>query len=141
MAVYRDAAHMKAILEGVFERAQQTEVTRGLRQSQMIVAFIYHNPEVTVLMDGRSPAPEGEPIIVKFDDLTPAPDVSFELAADVGHQFWKGKLNVPMALARGQIKAKGQITKALKLLPLLPPLYQAYRDVLNERGETDLLDK
>lgn len=141
MGVYRDADHMMAILADVFERTKETEAARGLRQIQMIVAYIYHNPEVTVLMDGRSPAPEGESITVKFNDLNPAPDVSFELSADVGHQFWKGKLNVPIALARGQIKAKGQITKALKLLPLLPPLYQAYRETLTARGETDLLDK
>lgn len=140
MAIYRDAAHLQEILFGVFQRAMTTAAARGLRESAMIVAFVYRNPDVTVLMDGRSPSPDGLPLVVKFNDLTPTPDVSFELAADVGHQFWKGKLNVPLALARGQIKAKGQIPKALKLLPLLPPLYKAYAEELTARGESHLLE-
>jgi len=140
MGIYRDATQMQEILQGVFERAMESEAARGLRAAGLIVAFVYRNPELTVLMDGRSPSPEGQPITVKFNDLTPAPDVAFELAADVGHQFWKGKLNVPIAMARGQIKAKGQIPKALKLLPLLPPLYKAYTETLTARGETDLLN-
>ena len=92
-----------------------------------------------MLMDGRSPTTDGSFMTVTWGTLDPTPDTTFELMADVGHQFWKGKLNVPIALARGQIKAKGSITKAMKLLPLLPPLYSAYHAVLAARGETALL--
>ena len=38
--------------------------------------------------------------------------------ADTAHRFWLGKVNVTVALARGQMKAKGPVAKILKLVPL-----------------------
>lgn len=139
MGVYRDSQHLTEILTAVMERAQSTPAATGLREAGLIVAFVYKNPDVSIVMDGRSAAAEGRPINFRANDLSGEIDVTFELAADVGHQFWKGKLNVPMALARGQIKARGAVAKALKLLPLLPPLYKTYHEVLTERGEAHLL--
>ena len=39
--------------------------------------------------------------------------------ADTAHRFWLGKVNVTVALARGQMKAKGPVAKILKLVPLV----------------------
>ena len=51
--------------------------------------------------------------------------------ADTAHRFWLGKVNVTVALARGQMKAKGPVAKILKLVPLveagLPALPRAAR--------------
>lgn len=139
MPVYRDAQHLIDILGALAERAKFSEAAKGLRDAGLVVAFVYKNPDVTVLMDGRTPTSDGSFMTMKFDSLEPAPDVTFESPADVGHTFWQGKLNVPVALARGQVKAKGAIARALKLLPLLPPLYQMYREVLEARGEGAML--
>lgn len=139
MAVYRDAQHMREILSETIERIKDTDAAIGLQKTKLVVAFVYRNPYLAVILDGRTPDPSGAPVSYRFDDAESKPDVTFELAADVGHQFWMGKVNVPMALARGQIKARGAIASALKLIPLLPPLYKAYQEVLHERGETALL--
>lgn len=139
MPVYRDAQHLIDILTALAEKARFSEAARGLRDAQLVVAFVYRNPDVTVLMDGRTPTTDGSYMTMKFNVLDPPPDVTFESPADVGHTFWQGKLNVPAALARGQVKARGAIARALKLLPLLPPLYQMYREVLEARGEGALL--
>jgi len=137
--VFRDAQHLKEVMAALAERARFSDAARGLRDAQLVVAFVYRNPDLTVVMDGRTPTTDGSHMTVRFDSLEPPPDVTFESPADVGHTFWQGKLNVPMALARGQVKARGAIARALKLLPLLPPLYQMYREVLVARGEGDLL--
>ena len=39
------------------------------------------------------------------------------MEADTAHRFWLGRVNVTVALARGQIKAKGPVAKILKLVP------------------------
>src|ERR1019366_2298302 len=44
------------------------------------------------------------------------PEVIMTMDADTAHRFWLGKVNVTMALARGQIKAKGPVAKILKLV-------------------------
>ena len=41
------------------------------------------------------------------------------MEADTAHRFWLGKVNVTVALARGQMKAKGPVAKILKLVPLV----------------------
>ena len=133
MPIFANTQEMQDVLQTVLERGQDTDTARGLAKAGLTVAFVYTDPAVRLVMDGKA-APAGQTIGVSFGEDAPTPDVTFSLNADTGHRFWSGKLNVPQALARGQIKATGSIAGALKLLPLMPPLYQLYRDVMTERG-------
>ena len=60
--------------------------------------------------------------------------------ADVAHRFWLGKVNVTIAIARGQIKTRGPVAKILKLVPLVKPVFPRYRAQLEAAGRSDLLD-
>jgi hypothetical protein len=48
--------------------------------------------------------------------------------------------NVTVALARGQIKAKGPVAKILKLVPLTKPVFPRYKAQLERQRRTDLID-
>ena len=61
------------------------------------------------------------------------------LDADTAHRFWLGKVNVTVALARGQINAKGPVAKILKLVPLVKPVFPRYQQMLEEAKRDDLL--
>jgi putative sterol carrier protein len=61
------------------------------------------------------------------------------MEADTAHKFWLGKVNVTMAMARGQIKAKGPVAKILKLVPLVKPVFPRYRQMLEEANREDLM--
>lgn len=140
MPTFRSAEQAKEIIREVVERAKFGQAAKGLRDAGLIVAFVYHNPDLAFLVDGRSPTADGSYMTLKFDELEPAPDVTFESSGEVGNRFWQGRLNVPMALARGQVKAKGAINRALKLLPILPGLFETYKEVLREKGAEELLE-
>lgn len=76
-------------------------------------------------------------------DLGPSelePEVVMTMEADTAHRFWVGKVNVTVALARGQIKAKGPVAKILKLVPLVKPVFPRYRRMLEDAGRDDLLE-
>ncbi len=61
--------------------------------------------------------------------------------ADTAHRFWLGKVNVTVALARGQMKAKGPVAKILKLVPLTQAGLSALpRRCCEEAGREDLLE-
>jgi putative sterol carrier protein len=60
--------------------------------------------------------------------------------ADIAHKFWLGKVNPTVALARGQMKAKGPVAKILKMVPLTKPVYPRYEALLESQGRNDLLD-
>jgi hypothetical protein len=44
-----------------------------------------------------------------------------------------------MALAKGQMKAKGPVAKILKLVPLVKPVFPRYEKMLEEANRDDLL--
>ncbi len=134
MPTYQSAEEFIDVLTEVSERVKRSDVAKSLRDANLVVTFVYHHPDFVVLMDGRTPTEDDSYMSMTFHQDTPAADVSFESSADVGHQFWSGHLDVPNALARGQVKAKGAITKALKLIPLLPPLYETYNQVRHGKG-------
>jgi hypothetical protein len=62
------------------------------------------------------------------------------MEADTAHRFWLGQVNVTVALARGQIKAKGPVAKILKLVPLTKPVFPRYKAQLESQGRSDLID-
>ncbi len=129
MAAFKNSEQMREVFAEVGRRAAQSAAAQALYDAGMVVAFAYRDPDVVLLMDGRTPG-EGDPaMIMRFDAAEPAPDVTFTCSAEVGHRFWCGDLDVMSALARGEITARGSISKALRLLPLMPPLYEEYRSV------------
>ena len=76
-------------------------------------------------------------------DLGPSeldPEVIMAMEADTAHRFWLGKVNVTVALARGQIVAKGPVAKILKLVPLVKPVFPRYQQLLREGGRADLVE-
>ena len=50
---------------------------------------------------------DGEDGQVDFGPTEMQPEIVMSMEADTAHKFWLGKVNVTMALAKGQMKAKG----------------------------------
>ena len=81
---------------------------------------------------------DGEDGQVDMGETTMEPEVIMSMEADTAHKFWLGKVNVTVALARGQMKAKGPVAKILKLVPLVKPVFPKYKAMLDEAGREDL---
>lgn len=60
---------------------------------------------------------------------------------DIFNKFWQGKLNLMIAMTKGQVKASGAMTKMLKMLPKINPIYKYYVEALKECGREDLVVK
>ncbi|MCU1449737.1 MAG: hypothetical protein JWP02_1907, partial [Acidimicrobiales bacterium] len=45
----------------------------------------------------------------------------------------RGKYNLAVGLAKGEVKAKGPVSKILKLVPLTKPLFPLYRELVAEK--------
>jgi SCP-2 sterol transfer family len=106
------------------------------RMANTVVQYRYRNPEsqITVkLLEDE----EGQ---VDLGATQLEPEVIMTMDADTAHRFWLGKVNVTMALARGQIKAKGPVAKILKLVPLVKPVFPRYKAQLEAAGRSDLAE-
>jgi putative sterol carrier protein len=83
---------------------------------------------------------EGEDGAVDLGPTEMEPEVVMSMDADTAHKFWLGKVNVTVALARGQMKAKGPVAKILKLVPLTKPIFPRYKQQLEDSGRADLAE-
>jgi putative sterol carrier protein len=136
VAVFKDEQEVYQFIGKLFQDlAEDEELGPRFRKADTIVRYQYTNPEsqITVKMkDGE----EGQ-VDLGQSDLDP--EIVMTMEADTAHKFWLGKVNVTMALARGQMKAKGPVAKILKLVPLVKPVFPRYQKMLEDAGRDDLL--
>jgi putative sterol carrier protein len=137
VAYFKDADEVYQYIGKLFvDLTEDEELSPKFRKANTIVQYQYRNPEsqITVRM-----MEEGDPQ-VDFGDTDQDPEVVMTMEADTAHRFWLGKVNVTVALARGQMKAKGPVAKILKLVPLVKPVFPRYRQMLEEADRQDLLE-
>jgi hypothetical protein len=66
------------------------------------------------------------------DDVDWEPEVHMEMDSDVANRYFQGKENIAMAIARRRIKTSGNVKKALTLVPITKPVFEQYREMLEE---------
>jgi putative sterol carrier protein len=137
LAYFKDADEVYAYIGRLFaELSEDEELAPKFRKANTIVQYRYREPDsqITVrLLDGQ----EGR---VDCGETDMEPEVVMTMDADTAHRFWLGEVNVTIAMARGQMKAKGPVAKILKLVPLVKPVFPRYRKMLAEAGRGDLLE-
>ena len=136
MPYFKDADEVYAYIGKLFEDlAADDELAPKFRKANTVVQYQYRNPESQITVDLR----EGSEGQVDCGESSLEAEVVMSMEADTAHKFWLGKVNVTVALARGQMKAKGPVAKILKLVPLVKPVFPRYRAQLEEAGRDDLL--
>jgi putative sterol carrier protein len=136
VAYFKDEDEVYKFIGKLFEDlAEDDELAPKFRKANTIVQYAYRNPESTITVK----LVEGEDGQVDCGPTEMEPEVVMSMEADTAHKFWLGKVNVTVALARGQMKAKGPVAKILKLVPLVKPVVPRYRAMLEESGREDLL--
>src|SRR3954453_18216252 len=134
---FKDAEEVYAYIGRLFEElAADEELAPKFRKANTIVQYQYRNPESQITVNLL----EGEEGQVDCGVTSMEPEVVMSMEADTAHKFWLDKVNVTVALARGQMKAKGPVAKILKLVPLVKPVFPRYRAQLEQAGRTDLLE-
>jgi len=112
------------------------ELAPQFRTANTVVQYRYHKPDSQITVKLL----EDEDGQVDLGETQLEPEVIMTMDADTAHRFWLGKVNVTMALARGQIKAKGPVAKILKLVPLVKPVFPRYKAQLEAAGRHDLAE-
>lgn len=132
MPVFSSTEELQEVMFTLWtEMKGNPEIADKLISSRLIVQFQYKDPDglLTVdCLDGKEMK-----IIVGKTELKPVIEMSMK--ADVAHEFWLGKVNVPMALMMGKIVSKGPTPKALALLPVIKPAYSIYPKVWELKGK------
>jgi putative sterol carrier protein len=134
---FKDADEVYAFIGKLFQDlANDEELAPKFRKANTVVQYQYRNPESQITVDLL----EGHEGRVDLGETDMEPEVVMSMEADTAHRFWLGKVNVTVALARGQMKAKGPVAKILKLVPLVKPVFPRYRAQLEAARRNDLLE-
>ncbi|MGZ8666362.1 MAG: SCP2 sterol-binding domain-containing protein [Solirubrobacterales bacterium] len=137
MGYFKDAQEVYDTVGKMFASvAADEELGPKFRKANTIVQYAYTEPEATITVRLQ----EGQPGDVDFGETEMEPEVTMRMKADTAHRFWLGEVNVTMAIARGEIKPQGPVSKILKLMPLTKPVFPRYRAQLEEDGREDLID-
>ena len=136
MAVFKDEQEVYQYIGRLFQDlADDEELGPRFRKADTIVQYRYSNPDSQITVKMK----DGEEGHVDLGPTELDPEIVMSMEADTAHKFWLGKVNVTMALAKGQMKAKGPVAKILKLVPLVKPVFPRYQKMLEEANRDDLL--
>ncbi|HCY87545.1 MAG TPA: hypothetical protein DHV36_20595 [Desulfobacteraceae bacterium] len=133
--VFKDSEMLCDVLTQFYEKLNNTPgIGPNLARTNLCVQFRYKNPDAVITIDAT-----GDDTRIIAGDFDGTPEVTMSMNADFAHKFWHGKANLVTALTRRQVKAKGNVPKTLKLLPILKPAYDLYPAFLREKGLDDLI--
>jgi len=137
MPFFKDADDVYGTL-GRFLRevAADPELAPALKRADTTFQLRLRQPDSIVTVGAPQ---EDQPAQVDLGDTTLQPEVVLQMDADTAHRFWLGDVNVAVALAHGDIRARGPVAKILKIVPLVKPAFQRYRSQLEADGRQDLL--
>src|SRR4051795_13321671 len=137
MPVFKDDQEVYQYIGKLFEDlSDDPELSPKFRRADTIVQYRYSNPDSQITVKMK----EGEEGQVDFGETDMDPEIVMTMDADTAHRFWLGKVNVTMAMAKGQMKAKGPVAKILKMVPLVKPVFPRYQQMLKDAGREDLLE-
>jgi putative sterol carrier protein len=134
MPYFKDADEVYASLGKLFQDIiADEELGTRFQRTDTVVQYRLRNPDsqLTVRM-----LEEGERQ-VELGPTKIEPEVVMAMEADTAHRLWLGEVNVTVALARGEITARGPVAKILKLVPLAKPVIPRYRAQLEAAGRED----
>jgi hypothetical protein len=104
------------------------DMSQQLLKSKMSVRFYYREPEGRLTLD----CSDGKEMKIFIGENNIKPVVEMFMKSDVAHEFWLGKINVPVAILSGKIVSKGPVQRALSLLPVVKPAYLIYPEIFEE---------
>jgi hypothetical protein len=134
---FRDAEEVYSFMGRLLEQLGEDEELGPLfRRANTIVRYELRNPASVITLKLL----DGEESQVDCGETTLEPEVTMTMDADVAHRFWLGKVSPTVALARGQMRAKGPVAKILKLVPATKPAFPRYEKMLADAGREDLLE-
>ncbi len=138
MARFESTEQLEEVLGGFFDRVTFTPQAHLIHQVGGIIDFVYHRPEARLRW---IPTPgAAQPFAVEKGVGAALPLLVFEQDGDTAHRFWLGRLNLQDALARQLVRARGPLSRAMKLIPNLDDVYPIYAAFLRETGRESWLE-
>ncbi len=138
---FKNRDEFVSVMTTLFDKLKSDPKVGGaVAKEKIVVRFEYHDPDASVTINAKDkPADAKDFISYEWDSKSPEPDVIMSNSADYCLRFWQGKENPVLSIATGKLKAKGNVAKALAMLPAIKPAYKMFPEILKVTGRRDLV--
>src|SRR6516165_11085886 len=132
MAIFASSEELNEVMDKLWNRIKaDPSMSKQLLQSKISVRFYYREPDGRLTLD----CTDGKEMKISTGESNIKPVVEMFMKSDVAHEFWLGKVNVPVAILSGKIVSKGPVNRALSLLPVVKPAYAMYPEIFESIRE------
>jgi putative sterol carrier protein len=133
MAHFESDAEVYDQLGGILNNLVYNAERRALLiQADAVVQFAFRDPNATVTLDVRA----NKTPRVELGDSKLRADVVLSMDADTGKALLTGELSPTIALARGDVRTKGNVAKVLRLVPATVKAHEVEADLEPEPEPT-----
>lgn len=133
MAGFGNEDELYKYIGGIFRLAfEDPELAAEMKATNMVLAMHCVEPECALTIDmtiGQVHQGHGGP----------TPDAIMNTSTETANSYWQGKVNLPIAMARGKVKIEGSMAKLMALAPLGKKLFPRYVEMLKADGRDDLI--
>jgi putative sterol carrier protein len=131
---FKNSAEVAEYIGGIFETAfADPEIGPKLVDTGLVVAFDFTDADAVVVIDMANKS-------VREGHGGGAPAMAtMAMTADTGNAYWQGKVNLPLAMAKKEIRVEGNVASLLKLAPMGKKLFPGYIQRLKDDGRDDML--
>src|ERR671926_1060561 len=130
-AAFSSPQEFREVMDRVFSMMDEDpEMGPKLRDADVPQRFEFGDVDMVVNIRAARPGEDGNLHWEWSDDVDWEPKVRMTMSSETANNYFQGKENVAMAIARRRIKAGGDVKAALALIPITKPVYARYRAVV-----------
>jgi hypothetical protein len=129
-ATFSSAREFREVMDRTFEiMSSDPQVGPQLRAAGAPQRFEF--PDLEMVVNIRSGS-DGEANLAWewTDEVAWEPQVRLTMTSEIANRYFQGKENMATAIARRRIKADGDVTAALTIIPMTKPVFAHYREMI-----------
>lgn len=127
VSIFASSAQAKDVFATLFGvLLEDPAFVSKMTESNLSLQLLQTKPDLELFV-----SPEGV-----FDGPPPASGaaIRMKMSCDTAHSLWLGTLLMPLAVATGRVRIKGNVAKVLELVPILEPAFSQYPSIIAARG-------
>ena len=131
---FRSAKEFREVMDKVFTvMSTDPEMGPKLRDAETPQRFEFPDLDLVVNIT-YAPRVDGDQHLrwEWSDDVEWEPVVQMKMDSDVANRYFQGEENIARAIARRRVKTKGNMKKALELVPITKAVFPKYRELLEK---------
>ena len=137
MSAFKNTKELNKVMLALWHAIKaDTNISSPLLKAKVSIRFYYREPESQLVVD----CSDGQQMKIHVNQADFVPMVEMSMKSNFAHDFWLGKVNVPLALISGKIASKGPVNRALALLPAIKPAFVFYPHIYENNTGRGIFD-